>query len=187
MNDVKNILSRINSGDPSATDELLPLVYDELRLLAGQWLGSENAGHTLQPTALVHEAYLRLVGNKESQHWDNRRHFFAAAAKAMRRILIDHARRKKSLKRGGGLQRAFLESAAINVLDEMEDRLDLETALSEFDTEFPAQSQVLQLRLFSGMSHTEVAQTLGISDSTAKRHWRFARVWLHRRLAIEPT
>ena len=183
MTEVTRILNQVESGDPSAAENLLPLVYDELRQLARAWFSAEKEGHTLQPTALVHEAYLRLVDADCEIRWDSRGHFFVAAATAMRRILIENARRKGRLKHGGGMQRAILESAAIGVRADKLDLLALEEALSEFELEYPKRATVLQLRFFTGLDYAEIAASLEISERTAKRYWRFARVWLHRRLS----
>jgi RNA polymerase sigma factor (TIGR02999 family) len=182
MSDVTQILSAIERGDPSAAEQLLPLVYDELRRLAAEKLAQEKPGQTLEATALVHEAYLRLVDVKEAQPWDSRGHFFAAAAEAMRRILIDQARRKHSRKRGGGLQRVELDPGALLAAPEVEaaeDLLALDEALQQFEGEDPDKARLVKLRYFAGLSLAEAAEALGISAATAKRHWVYARSWLY--------
>lgn len=182
MTEVLRILNQIEHGDPSASEDLLPLVYDELRRLARVWFAAEKDGQTLQPTALVHEAYLRLVNSDSDSRWDSRGHFFVAAATAMRRILIENARRKGRLKHGGGLQKTFLETATAELSTDKLDLLGLEEALSEFELEYPTRATVLQLRFFTGLSYAEIAASLGLSERTVKRYWRFARAWLHKRL-----
>jgi RNA polymerase sigma factor (TIGR02999 family) len=182
MADVTRILSAIEQGDPQAAEQLLPLVYDELRKLAAQKLAQETPGQTLQATALVHEAYLRLVDVKDPQRWDGRGHFFAAAAEAMRRILIDQARRKQSRKRGGSLQRVDLDAGALLAAPEdhaAEDLLALDEALQQFEAEEPLKARLVKLRYFAGLSLAEAAAALGISTATAKRHWVYARSWLY--------
>ena len=167
MNDVTRILSAIEQGDPQAAEQLLPLVYDELRKLAAQRLAQEKPGQTLQATALVHEAYLRLVGRREAQSWDSRGHFFAAAAEAMRRILVENARRKKRLKRGGDRQRVELDQVA-ETGELADDRLlAVDEALDELDREDPQAAQLVKLRFFAGLSITDAAEVLGISRATA--------------------
>jgi RNA polymerase sigma factor (TIGR02999 family) len=178
MNAVTRILSAIEEGDPHAADQLLPLVYEELRKLAAARLAQELPGHTLQPTALVHEAYLRLLGTEDEKHWDNRGHFFAAAAEAMRRILVDNARRKQAVKHGGNMQRVPLEEFH-RVSDCPEDLLDLDDALTRFAAEEPDKARLVQLRFFAGLSTPEAAAALGISVPTAERWWTFARAWLY--------
>jgi RNA polymerase sigma factor (TIGR02999 family) len=182
MSDVTEILHLIAQGQKGKTQQLLPLVYDELRQLAANWLASENPGQTLQPTALVHEAFLRLVNDGAEMKWESKGHFFAAAATAMRRILIDNARRKKQIKNGGHLQRAFLESIEIGVSIHQLDLLSLDEALSEFESEHPDKAEIVRLRFFAGLTHDSIAKLLGISVITVKRHWRFARVWLYQKL-----
>jgi RNA polymerase sigma factor (TIGR02999 family) len=184
MPDVTQILSRIESGEPSAADELLPLVYEELRKLAAAKLVQEKPGQTLQATALVHEAYLRLIDVEETQQWDSRGHFFAAAAVAMRRLLVEQARRKKRLKRGGNAQRVALEEIELEHGFPSDDLLALNEAISKLELESPDKSKVVQLRLFVGMTHEEVAKALRISAVTARRHWRYARAWLRREMQI---
>jgi RNA polymerase sigma factor (TIGR02999 family) len=177
MSEVTFILSAIAEGDQQAAGRLLPLVYEELRQLAAQKLAHEPAGQTLQPTALVHEAYLRLVGQEQETHWDNRGHFFAAAAEAMRRILVDNARRKQSEKHGGGRHRVPLEEFH-RVSESPQDLLDLDDALTRLAAEEPAKAQLVQLRFFAGLSTPEAASALGISVATAERWWAYARTWL---------
>jgi RNA polymerase sigma factor (TIGR02999 family) len=184
MNDVTQILSQIESGDPSAADQLLPLVYAELRKLAAVKLLQEKPGQTLQATALVHEAYLRLVDVEKTQHWDSRGHFFAAAAVAMRQLLVEQARRKKRLKRGGDGQRVPLEEVELAHGIPSDDLLALNEAISKLELESPEKSKVVQLRFFVGMTHEEVAKALGISAVTARRHWRYARAWLRREMRV---
>jgi RNA polymerase sigma factor (TIGR02999 family) len=182
MSEVTRILSAIEQGDPQAAGQLLPLVYDELRKLAAQRLAQERPGQTLEATALVHEAYLRLVDVKEPQPWDSRGHFFAAAAEAMRRILIDQARRKHRRKRGGGVQRVELDAGALLAAPEVEaaqDLLALDEALQQFEGEDPEKARLVKLRYFAGLSLAEAAEALGISAATAKRHWVYARSWLY--------
>jgi RNA polymerase sigma factor (TIGR02999 family) len=179
MSDVTRILSAIEEGDPTAAEQLLPLVYDELRKLAAAKLAQEKPGQTLQATALVHEAYLRLVDTDRAQKWDSRGHFFAAAAEAMRRILVDTARRKHRLKRGGHRQRLNLDSADLVSLTAPDELLVLDEALSKLAAEEPAAAKLVQLRYFAGLSIEEAAAALGLSRSTAYEHWTYARAWLH--------
>jgi RNA polymerase sigma factor (TIGR02999 family) len=177
MSDVTHILSAIEDGDPHAAEQLLPFVYDELRQLAAQRLAQEKPGQTLQATALVHEAYLRLVGDGQGQHWDHRGHFFAAAAEAMRRILVDAARRKQAVRHGGGKHRvALLDHHRIT--QSPAGLLALDDALSRFASEEPAKAQLVKLRFFAGLSTPEAASALGISLATAERWWAYARTWL---------
>ena len=183
--DVTRILSAIEQGDPHAAEQLLPLVYDELRQLAAQKLAQEKPGQTLQATALVHEAYLRLVGSAaEGPHWDNHRHFFAAAAEAMRRILIDHARRKQSRKHGGGRQRQDLDPDALLAPEPNLDLLALDTALQRLAEHDPLKARLVELRYFAGLTGDQAAAVLGISPSSADRHWLFTRAWLRRELGF---
>jgi len=179
MSEVTQILSAIEQGDSGASEKLLPLVYDELRKLAAQKLAHEKPGQTLQATALVHEAYLRLVGNDGARRWDSRGHFFAAAAEAMRRILVENARRKGRIKRGGELRRIDLESADLAASAVPDDLLDLDDALTRLSAEEPEAAELIKLRLFAGLSIDEAAQVLGVSRSTAYDHWAYARAWLH--------
>ena len=179
MSDVTRILSAIEQGDAKATDELLPLVYEELRLLAAQKLSHECPGQTLQATALVHEVYLRLVGS-EPQSWENRGHFFAAAAEAMRRILVENARRKKRLKHGGaaGANDHSPPQADITLDPHMDDLMALDEALARLAQEDPVKAQLVQLRYFAGLTEEQAAQALGISRATASRYWSYAQAWL---------
>ena len=178
MNEVTRILSAIDQGDAHAAEQLLPLVYDELRKLAAQRLAQEKPGQTLQATALVHEAYLRLVDVKKVQHWDSRGHFFAAAAEAMRRILVDSARRHRAQKRGGGYERIDLPELAERTNDERVDLVALDEALKELEEQHPQKAQVVKLRFFAGCTLEETAEMLGISRATAQRNWAYARAWL---------
>jgi RNA polymerase sigma factor (TIGR02999 family) len=179
MSEVTRILSAIEHGDPSAAGHLLPLVYDELRLLAAQRLTHEQPGQTLQATALVHEAYLRLVGTEQVQHWDSRRHFFAAVAEAMRRILLDRARDKRRLKRGGNWRRLSLDEIDLSVAEPPDDLPALDEALQKFAQEDPLCAELVKLRFFAGLTLDEAATTLGIARRTADRYWAFARSWLY--------
>ena len=176
MSDITQILSAIDSGDSHAADELLPLVYEELRKLAAQKLAGEKPGQTLQATALVHEAYVRLVGGEQPRCFKDRRHFFAAAAAAMRRILLDAARRKRTQKRGGGLQRQPLEALAAPEPDQ--ELLALDEALQKLAVQDPRKAKLVELRCFAGLTSEQAAETLGISPSTADRDWAYARAWL---------
>jgi RNA polymerase sigma factor (TIGR02999 family) len=179
MSEVTPILSAIDHGDPQAASQLLPLVYDELRKLAAQKLAHEDPGQTLQPTALVHEVYLRLVGNENRpDKWEGRSHFFAAAAEAMRRILVENARRKQAVKHGGGTRRLPLEEFH-RVAEFPKDLLDLDDALTRFAAEEPDKARLVQLRFFAGLSTPDAAAALGISVATAERWWTFARAWLY--------
>ena len=183
MGEVTQILKAITEGDPGAASQLLPLVYDELRKLAGHRLAHQSPGQTLQPTALVHEAYLRLVGDPEGSDWDSRGHFFAAAAEAMRRILVENARRKGRQKRGGDLARRDLDAAEQVAAPEIrEDLLALDEALTKLVSVNPQAAQVVQLRYFAGLSIPEAAKGLGVSPRTADRLWAFARAWLLREI-----
>lgn len=178
MSDVTNILSKIEAGDPSAAEQLLPLVYDELRKLAAVKLAQEKPGQTLQATALVHDAYLRLVNVEQAQHWDSRGHFFGAAAEAIRRILVENARKKGRIKHGGGRIRVDLEQAASMAEDSDHDLLALDDALNRFAVLEPAKAELVKLRYFAGCSIDEAADLLGISRTSAKRYWAYARAWL---------
>jgi RNA polymerase sigma factor (TIGR02999 family) len=185
MADVTQILQDIEQGDPHAAEQLLPLVYDELRKLAAARMADERPGQTLQATALVHEAFLRLVDAEKAPRWESRGHFFAAAAEAMRRILIDQARRKQSQKRGGNLKRGELDAGALvagATDDAAEDLLALDEALQQFESEDPAKARLVKLRYFAGLSLAQAAAALGISTATAKRHWVYARSWLYGKL-----
>jgi len=183
MSDVTRILSQIESGDPSAAAELLPLVYDELRKLAAARLALEKPGHTLQATALVHEAYLRLVGGEQPPIWDNRGHFFAAAAEAMRRILVENARRKRSTKAGGDMARHDVADVQVAAPELGEDLLALDDALIRLAEKDSVKADLVKLRHFVGLTIDEAAQALGISTTTANRYWAFARAWLHQEIA----
>jgi RNA polymerase sigma factor (TIGR02999 family) len=182
MSDVTQILNAAARGDAKATDELLPLVYHELRRLAAYRMSNEASGHTLQPTALVHEAYLRLVGATESQHWDGRTHFFAAAAEAMRRILIEAARRKKRLKHGGEFERVAIEGIDLPLPMPDDELIALDEALSRLATVDERAANVVKLCFFVGMTQEEAAKELGVSRATAERLWSFARAWLFREM-----
>ena len=193
MPDVTQILNALDRGDPSAARELLPLVYEELRKLAAQRLAHEKPGHTLQPTALVHEAYLRLVGNEASLRrkpgepepaWTGRGHFFAAAAEAMRRILVENARRKRTLKQGGNLVRQEFDEALLAAPDTREDLEALDEALGLLAAKDPVKARLVELRYFVGLTNESAAAALGISTATAERYWAYARAWLKRK--IEP-
>jgi RNA polymerase sigma factor (TIGR02999 family) len=183
MNEVSRILSAIAEGDASAATELLPLVYDELRRLAAQKLAHETPGQTLQPTALVHEAYVRLVGSSPEQEWDNCGHFFAAAAEAMRRILLDRARNKRRLKRGGGWRR--LDKLDVSVEEPPEELLALDDALAKLAQEDALCADLVKLRFFAGLTLEEAASALGIARRSADRYWAFARSWLFDQLRQE--
>jgi RNA polymerase sigma factor (sigma-70 family) len=205
MADVTHMLVAIEAGDSKAAAELLPLVYDELRKLAAACLASEPSGQTLQPTALVHEAYLRLLGNPKSEvrnskpepgadsgfefrtsdfpRFEGCGHFFAAAAEAMRRILIEAARRKKRIKHGGGFERIDLANVEVAAPARTDDLLALDESLTKFAAEYPAHARLVTLRYFAGLTLPEAARVLGISDATADRHWAFARAWLRAELA----
>jgi RNA polymerase sigma factor (TIGR02999 family) len=180
MNDVTQILNAIEQGDPHAASQLLPLVYDELRRLAAQKLAQEKPGQTLQATALVHEAYLRLVGSDPDQSWNSRGHFFAAAAESMRRILVENTRRKRSLKHGGDLSRQNLDGEQLSAPEPREDLLALDEALNKLAAGNRAAADLVQLRYFAGFTLPEAAQALGISPRTAGRLWAYARAWLRR-------
>ena len=176
MNEVTRVLSAIEQGDPQAAEQLLPLVYDELRNLAAQRLAQEKPGQTLQATALVHEAYLRLVGADTRRPWNDRAHFFAAAAQGMRRILVDNARRKQSKKRGGEFRREPLDDIAAPEIDE--ELVALDEALRKLAEAEPIKARLVELRYFAGLTGEQAAQILGISPATADRHWAYARAWL---------
>jgi len=178
MGDVTRILADIERGDPRAAEQLLPLVYDELRKLAAQKMAQENPGLTLEATALVHEAYLRLVDRDEAQSWDSRGHFFAAAAEAMRRILVDSARRRSAQKRGGNHERIHLAEIHQQSPEEQVDLLALDDALKKLEALHPDKAQVIKLRFFAGCTLEETAEILGISRATAERTWAYARAWL---------
>jgi RNA polymerase sigma factor (TIGR02999 family) len=190
MSDVTRILSAIEGGDALAADQLLPLVYDELRKLAARKLAHEKPGQTLDATALVHEAYVRLVGGGNAEDpaagdpgWANRRHFFAAAAEAMRRILVENARRKGRVKHGGGRRRVHVDLDALSASRPPEELLDLHEALERLATHDPPKAKLIELRCFGGLTLEEAAACLGISPSTADRAWRYARAWLYAAMA----
>jgi RNA polymerase sigma factor (TIGR02999 family) len=183
MSEVTHILSAIEQGDPHAAEQLLPLVYEELRKLATERLAQEKPGQTLQATALVHEAYMRLVGADEEQYFNSRGHFFAAAAEAMRRILIDNARRKHAQKRGGQVRRVELEGLEIAESPDDEKLLALEDALTRLSAKDPVKGELVKLRYFAGLTTQEAAAILGISTATADRYWAYARAWLQNEIA----
>jgi RNA polymerase sigma factor (TIGR02999 family) len=188
MGEVTQILQRVQDGERHSSDELLSLLYDELRRLAAAQLARERPGQTLQPTALVHEAWLRLVISKSCRHepdWDNRRHFFAAAAEAMRRILIEKARRKKRIKHGGGLERVRLDEANVAAMMPSEQLLALDDALQGLEQADPEAAQLVKLRFYAGLTHEKASETLGISRRTADRLWAFGRAWLYEALRGE--
>jgi RNA polymerase sigma factor (TIGR02999 family) len=179
MSEVTRILSALENGNPQASQDLLPLVYDELRRLAAQKMKHESPGQTLDPTALVHEAYIRLVDGENAQNWQSRGHFFSAAAEAMRRILIDNARRKRRGKHGGDRLRLRLDEAISIAENDSEELLALNEALDKLAAKEPEKAQLVKLRYFAGLSLGEIASLLGISESTVKRQWNFARTWLY--------
>jgi len=203
MSEVTEILEAIEQGDVSSTDRLLPIVYQELRRIAASKLSRESPGQTIQTTALVHEAYMRLIGPRrdpatdgnarESEEadgnsevaWDSRGHFFAAAAESMRRILIDNARRKKLIKRGGGRQRVEFDHVQLAVSERAVDLLDLDDALAKLEAENESIAKVVKLRYFTGLTIEQTAKALGSSEATVKRHWLYARAWLRRQMRDE--
>jgi RNA polymerase sigma factor (TIGR02999 family) len=180
-NDVTRILQAVERGDARAVDELLPLVYDELRLLALQKLSRESPGQTLQATALVHEAYLRLVGS-EGNGWSSRTYFFGAAAEAMRRILVEHARKKKSRKRGGDRHRVDFMSADVMADESPDDLIAMDEALTKLSETDPIKAELVKLRFFAGLNFEQAAELLDISPATARRYWNYARAWLYGRI-----
>jgi RNA polymerase sigma factor (TIGR02999 family) len=183
---VTRLLNEAGAGDARGASELLlPLVYERLRALAARQMRHERADHTLQATSLVHEAYVRLVDTSKVQLWDSRWHFFAAAAKAMRRILVESARRKGRIKRGGGQQRVDLDTLKLTVGDAPDQLLALDDALTKLAVEHPEKARLVDLRYFGGLTHEEAAQAVGVSNSTADRHWAFARAWLYREMAAD--
>jgi RNA polymerase sigma factor (TIGR02999 family) len=182
MTDITRILAGIEQGDPHAAGQLLPLVYDELRRLAAEKMAQERPGQTLQATALVHEAYLRLVDREQAQRWDGRGHFFAAAAEAMRRILIERARRKATLKRGGKGQRLDLDTIQPAGDDRAHELLVLDEALSELEHHDAQAAQLVKLRYYGGLSHSQAAEVLGVGRRAADRLWALARAWLYQRV-----
>jgi RNA polymerase sigma factor (TIGR02999 family) len=179
MSEVTRILSALEQGDPKAAERLLPLVYEELRRLAAEKMAHEKPGQTLQATALVHEAYLRLVDTEQAQHWNSRGHFYTAAAEAMRRILVEQARRKRRARHGGGRQRIDLDHACAMSEPSPDDLLALDEALSRLAALAPVRAELVRLRFFGGLTMPEASRTLGISLTTAERHWKFARAWLY--------
>jgi RNA polymerase sigma factor (TIGR02999 family) len=187
MTEVTRRLARIERGEASAAEHLLPLIYDELRRLAAQKLAQEKTPQTLQPTALVHEAYLRLLGNRDTagrqeQHWDNRGHLFGAIAETMRRILIDRAREKRSQKRGGGRQKLDVDAKDLATQATPDQLVAIDDALAKLARQEPEVAQLLELRYFVGLTIEEAGKALGISSATAYRHWKYARAWLHSEL-----
>jgi RNA polymerase sigma factor (TIGR02999 family) len=185
MNDITQVLAAIERGESQASEQLLPLVYEELRKLAARKLAHEKPGQTLQATALVHEAYLRLVDTDRVQNWDSRGHFFAAAAESMRRILVERARSKASLKHGGDLQRNPLDEAVIAAADGLDDILSLNEALDRFATVDPQAAELVKLRYFAGLTTEQSAEVLGISARSAYHAWTYARTWLHQAIQGE--
>ena len=183
MNDITRILEAAQQGDPKAADELLPLVYEELRRLAAHKMANEAPGQTLQPTALVHEAWLRLVGG-QNQQWEGRAHFFAAAAEAMRRILIDRARHKRAARHGGGQQRVDIQEVDLASPTDDDQLLAVNEALDKLATEHKIEAELVKLRYFVGMTNEESAEALGISPRTAKYYWTHARAWLYREIKL---
>lgn len=188
MSEVTRILSRIESGDPAAAEQLLPLVYEELRKLAAAKLAQEKPGQTLQATALVHDAYIRLLGDQrtgdqDSLHWNSRGHYFAAAAEAMRRILVEQARRKKQVKRGGDLQRVALDAVELPAEPLADDLVVLDESLCRLEAHDSLAAKVVKLRYFAGLTMPETAQALDIPLRTAERNWTYARTWLHQDLS----
>ena len=183
MKSVTTILCQIERGDPTAAEQLLPLVYDELRKLAAQKLASEKPGQTLDPTALVHEAYVRLVDTEKDQHWNSRGHFFGAAAEAMRRILVENAGRKQQTRRGGHYERVPFEEADIASEIPSGDLLALNEALEKLETHDPISAGLVKLRYFAGLTMAQAAEDLRISIRTAERNWTYARTWLHREIS----
>jgi RNA polymerase sigma factor (TIGR02999 family) len=182
MSDVTRILSAIQEGDSHAAEQLLPLVYEQLRKLASNRLANERPGQTLQATALVHEVYLRMVDGERVQDWDSRGHFFAAAAEAMRRILIERARRKRRHKHGGGEPHVDIDLEKLSAPTPGDDLLALDEAMTRFAAEDPIRAQLVRLRFYAGLSNEDAAKAMGIAAVTAKRYWRYARAWLHREL-----
>lgn len=183
MNQITRVISAIEQGDPAAAEQLLPLVYDELRKLAAQRMAQEAPGQTLQATGLVHEAYVRLVDGNNARHWDGRGHFFAAAAEAMRRILVENARRKQAQKAGGGWHRLSLEETELATPAAPGRLLEINDALDRLADETPEAAQLVKLRVFTGLSVAEAAIALGISRTTAFRYWTYARAWLRAELS----
>jgi len=184
MSDVTQILERVEKGDGKAAEELLPLVYEELRKLAAAKMAQEQPGHTLQATALVHEAWLRLIGDGGSR-WQGRGHFFAAAAEGMRRILVENARRKQRLRHGGGQQRVELDGADLPIDADDDKCLQVDDALQALAKEDPIEAQVVKLRFFGGLKNEEVAEALGVSSKTVQRYWTHAKLWLYQRIQAQ--
>jgi RNA polymerase sigma factor (TIGR02999 family) len=182
VDEASRLTSAVAQDDPQAAERLLPLVYDALRELAGRRLGREAPGQTLQATALVHEAYLRLVGGDPGRRWDGQGHFFAAAAEAMRRILVDRARDRRRLKRGGARQRVDLDLGSVPLDAPGDDLIDLDLALTDLSREDPLCARLVSLRFFAGLTQAEAAEALGLARRTADRHWAYARAWLYERL-----
>ena len=182
MNEISQVLNALENGDPHAAEQLLPLVYEELRKLAAQKLAREKPGQSLQATALVHEAYLRVVDEENAPRWDSRGHFFAAAAEAMRRILIENARRKQSERNGGGRRRLDLDAVNPGTKPRDEELLALDEALARLEERWPEKATLVKLRYFAGMTIPEAARAMDISHATAERYWTFARAWLHAQL-----
>jgi len=178
MSDITRILSQIESGDPAAAEQLLPLVYEELRKLAAAKLAQEKPGQTLQATALVHDAYIRLVDSDKAPHWDSRGHFFAAAAEAIRRILVENARKKARVRHGGGKKRVDLDEALLVAEESSDDVISLDEVLAKFAILEPVKAELVKLRYFAGCSIDEAADLLNISRTSAKRYWAYARAWL---------
>ena len=185
MSDVTQILSQIEQGDPSAAEQLLPLVYSELRKLAAQKMAQEKPGQTLQATALVHEAYIRLVDVDKAQHWNSRSHFFGAAAQAMRRIIVDNARRKRSLKQGGGLIRQSVSLDQLSKPETSDELLAVDDALKTLSAENPAVARLVELKYFGGLTLGEAASALEISVRTANRYWAYAKAWIHNAVGVD--
>jgi RNA polymerase sigma factor (TIGR02999 family) len=186
MPEVTRLLNAIQQGDPLASEQLLPILYDELRRMAAQKMAKEAPGQTLQATALVHEAYVRLVGGDGGQHWNSRGHFFAAAAEAMRRILVEAARRKGRVRHGGERRRVNLDEAKLVADAPGDDLLDLDEALTRLAKIDPTRAQLVKLRYFAGLTMPEAAAALGVSLATAERYWAFARTWLYAELSDSP-
>ena len=182
MSNITQLLSAIDAGDPKGGEQLLPLVYDELRKLAAAKMAQEKPGQTLQATALVHEAWLRLVGAEEQKSWNSRNHFFGAAAEAMRRILVDRARAKRRIRHGGGLERVDLEHVTLATEDSDDTVLAIHEALEKLALESPQKAEIVKLRYFTGLEHAEIAEALGVSEPTVRRHWAYARSWLYAEL-----
>jgi RNA polymerase sigma factor (TIGR02999 family) len=184
MSDVTRLLSAIDRRDPKAAEELLPLVYEELRKLAAQKMAHEAPGQTLQPTALVHEAWLRLVGSGQ-EHWNSRGHFFGAAAEAMRRILVERARKKARVRHGGQLERVDLDHVTVASQDNDDTILAIHEALEKLAAQSPPKAEVVKLRYFVGMEHAEIAEALGVSEPTVRRYWAYARSWLYAEIKLQ--